>query len=322
MTMSRTLLLLMLALPVMVVAADRMPSVSAKPFDEVAYYPQASAPASAVSYNRATLSAQLQSAVQQIPVRTADVVQQGDLLVQLDCRNAKAIRESAGATHALAQYQLQRARTLNKGKHVSEELLRTRESELAVASARLTAARIDVERCRVTAPFNGVVTQRIASVGEWVNRGQPLLELVDLDNVEVSAKVADAVIAGFKDVSSYAFIVNGQHYEVTPRSISVAVDPASRTREVRLSFLQARAQPGQSGRLVWQSARRFLPADFLVKRQQGYGVFVLSQGKAKFVVVPDAQEGRPFRVDLDNNTRLITHGRFTVQDNDAVTVAR
>ena len=320
--MNRLLLILMFALPLMVVAADRVPAVSVSTFDQVAYYPQGSAPASAVSFNRATLSAQLQSTIERIPVRVADVVKQGDLLVQLDCRNAKAARESAKARHALARYQLQRASTLNKGKHVSEELLRTRESELAVASAALTTATIDVERCQVTAPFNGLVTQRIASVGEWVAHGQALLELVDLDNVEVSAKIADTAVKDLEDVREFAFVVNGERYGVQPRSISQAVDPISRTREVRLSFIQQRAQPGQSGRLIWQSAQRFIPADYLVKRQQAYGVFIMDDGKARVVRVPGAQEGRPFQIDLKDDTRLITNGRFTVQDNQAVTIAR
>ena len=309
-------------LPWLLGAADKIINVSVTDFDKVAYYPQGSAPASVISLNEATLAAQIESSIEAIPVQVAETVNEGELLVQLDCRSASANHDSAAAKYSLAQYQLQRATELNKSKHISEEVLRTRQSELEVARSVLRITQIDVERCQVRAPFKGVVTERIAALGEWVSRGQPLLRLVDLAHVEVSAQIPDSQVNDISQVEEYSLVINGRVFPLMLRVVSENVENLSRTREVRFRFDSQAAQPGQTGRLVWKSTQRHLPADYLVKRKQDYGVFVYKDGRAQFIVVPDAEEGRPFHVRLPENVQLINHGRYSVQDNDAVNVTR
>ena len=301
-------------------AADKVINVSLSTFNEVAYYPQGSSPATVVSLNDSTLAAQIESSIVSIPVKVGDIVSRGETLVQLDCQVFKASHDSARASYSLAEYQLQRARTLNKSNHISQEVLRTRQSELEVARAAMTVSRIDMERCQVNAPFGGVVAERIAGVGEWVNRGQPLLRFTDLDNVEISTQIADSIIGELDEIRDFNLVINNRKYPLALRAISKNVDNLSRTREVRFRFTGVKGDPGQTGRLVWQSTKRYLPADYLVKRNQQYGVFIVNDARAHFIEVPGAEEGRPFHIDLDDNTRLITRGRYSVQDNDRVNV--
>ena len=322
-TIFRQLLFVLLCgSPMMLVAAEKVINVSASSFDAVAYFPQGSSPATVVSLNDSILAAQIESAIDSIPVKVGDTVNKGQTLVQLDCRVINANHESAKARYSLAQYQLQRAQALSKSNHVSEEVLRTRKSELEVARAALATTRVDVGRCQVQAPFSGVVAERIAAVGEWVNRGQALLRLIDLDDVEVSTQIADSIIASLDDIREFKLVINNQLIPVTLRAISKSVDNLSRTREVRFTFAGEKAYPGQSGRIVWQSTRRYLPADYLVKRNQKYGVFIVNDDQAHFIEVRDAQEGRPFHIDLEDNTQLITRGRYSVQNNDRINVIR
>jgi len=50
-------------------------------------------------------------------------------------------------------------------------------------------ARDDLDHMKVTAPYAGVVAQRLAEVGESVNPGQPVIEIVSLDELYVSASI-------------------------------------------------------------------------------------------------------------------------------------
>jgi hypothetical protein len=43
-------------------------------------------------------------------------------------------------------------------------------------------------------------------------------------------------------------------------------------------------------------------------------VFVESAGKARFHVLPEAQEGRPVLLDLPPETQIVTEGRHALQD--------
>jgi len=301
-------------------ADDKQINISVSTVDQVAYYPQSSAPATTLSLNDATLSAQIQSSIVSIPVKVTDTVNQGDILVELDCHHATAIKESSQAQLSLAEFQLQRAKKLRKGNNISEELLRKLQSDLLVARSAVKISTVDVQRCKIVAPFRGEVTQRIADVGEWVNKGEPVVQLVDLDNVEVSAQLPNQSFKKLQDVSRFDFVVADKRYPLKLRGVSEVADKISRTREVRLQFTDNQAQPGQSGRLIWQDARRYLPASFLIKRKNEYGVFVVQDNHARFIAVPDAQEGRPIGVMLDNDVLVIDKGRHSVNENDPVNI--
>jgi len=57
------------------------------------------------------------------------------------------------------------------------------------AQALLKQAEVDLERCKITAPFSGRIAQLNVSVGERVRAGDSLLLLYDLDNLEVRAQL-------------------------------------------------------------------------------------------------------------------------------------
>ena len=61
-----------------------------------------------------------------------------------------------------------------------------------------------------------------------------------------------------------------------------------------------------------------LPADYLVRRDGKLGVFILDGETARFHPLPQAEDGRPARIELDPDTRLIGDGRQRLRDGDAV----
>ena len=102
--------------------------VTVKPLSELIIHPERSAPAYVESVNNADLSAEISARVQTIPVRVGDVVDAGDTLVELDCRDYQSRLAAPQATlvqlesqQKLAVNQLKRARNLNKDRNISEE---------------------------------------------------------------------------------------------------------------------------------------------------------------------------------------------------------
>ena len=319
--MIRQLLFLCLLVTMSSVLADgKVINVTVSTVDQVAYYPQGSAPAAAMSLNDAMLSAHIQSSIIDISVLVADTVDKDDVLVQMDCRHATATKQSNQAKMSLAEFQLQRAKKLRKGNNISEEILRTRQTELVIARSALKVSKIEVERCQIKAPFRGVVRQRVADIGEWVTPGESLIQLVDLENVEVSAQLPDLSINELRDIQQFYFVVGNVRFSLQRRAISEVVGNPSRTREARFVFTDKRAQPGQSGRLIWQLAHRYLPSRYLVKRDDVNGIFVVENGQARFIAMPDTQEGRPIQIDLAKDVQVIDKGRYSVKDNVPVKI--
>jgi hypothetical protein len=103
--------------------------------------------------------------------------------------------------------------------------------------------------------------------------------------------------------------------------VSPAMNLASRTREARFSFTRTAPAPGSNGVLRWRDPRAFVPADYVLSRAGRLGVFVVRGQHARFVALPNAQEGRPAAAaGLTADAALVTDGRFALQDGMAITL--
>ncbi len=292
------------------------------------------APAEVVSLNRATLSAELNARIVVIRAEVGDRVEVGDALVELDCRDYTASAEQAAATLAaleaqidFADYRSRRARTLSERNAVAEEALRERETTLQrlVAErdgqrAALGTARLQVERCKVRAPFTAALVDRPAQLGALAAPGTPLVELLDVDSVEVRARVRRALLDSLDGADEIVFNDGRGDFTLERRAILPDVDPRGDSVELRLTFSAARAAPGTPGRLVWRDAGLALPPYLVEERDGVSGVFTVNDDRAHFVPLVGVQEGRPVVVDLSPDTRLVIDGRAGLADGDAVRV--
>lgn len=327
----RTAFLTFLLFPLIALAADPI-AVTVKPLSELAIYPQLEAPASVVSLNSSRLSAEIRAIVADIPVNVGDSVARGDLLARLDCtdyelnlRQAQAALDATRAQRRLAEYRLQRARALAKSSNVSEELLVQREVELTALKADirsrealLVSAEKNVARCEVRAPFAGAVVERIGQIGELAAPGNPLIGLQDVTAIEVSAQIPGTQLASLERAAEIRFQEDGAGHPLRVRSVVPVRDPRARTQEVRLVFSQDSVPPGTAGRVVWRHNQAFVAPDLVVQRTGQLGLFVVEGGQAKFHPLPAAQEGRPAKVDLPLDTRVVVDGRINLSDGSAL----
>jgi RND family efflux transporter MFP subunit len=331
----RTAALLLALAATPVPAADPVP-VTIRPLAELTVEPAREAPATVLSVNEGVVAAEIAGRVLAVAVRVGDLVEREAPLATIDCRDrelerqrAEAVLQGIAARLDFARFQLGQARSLSTRQNVSRETLAQRESEVALLQAQqaeqeavLALAGRNVDKCAIRAPFRALVKERLASEGEWRNPGEPLVRLVDMSDLEVSAQVGqdDAATIAAAD-TRLRFVDGGQGLALRLRTVLPAVDARARTREARLVFAGEAALPGTPGRLVWQSAHPHLPADLLVRRSDALGVFTVADGQARFVAIPGALEGRPAATDLAPDTPVVTDGRQALRDGDPVSLA-
>ena len=156
--------------------------------------------------------------------KVGDRVDAGDPLVRLETDLPEIERSSgeaalevaeagvaaAQARLALALQGLARQERLKKSSAFSqgafEDLQRSVEqaqSELAQANAEIRSARArlarttyDLKQSIIRAPFKGVVIERIAQPGQYLNIGEPVAKLLDIDGLEIEADVPTDLVAG------------------------------------------------------------------------------------------------------------------------------
>jgi len=315
-------------------AAESIP-VTVKSLNKLWLPQQHDAPAQVFSLNTPDISAEISATVLETLVDVGDQVNQGDVLIKLDCSNYliqqrinQANLERSTSQLAFAQSQLARANNLKKKNSISDELLDQRRTELKVALAdkvlqeqNLALSDINVADCEVKAPLAGVITQRMVSAGDYATNGQTLISLVDLGAIEVEADLLHAEIDTLQKADEIFFEHKDRDFALQLKTVVRVFDYQSATARVRLQFKQqAQPWPGSEGRLKWSSGKALLPADYLSRRQNQLGVFHVIDNKAVFAALPEAIEGRPALVDLAADVSIIIEGRHRLNHGDKVRI--
>lgn len=308
--------------------AQQTPALAVKPLAEVAIYPERDAAAQVVSLNESRIAAEIAGRIEAVPVEVGQRIARGAVLARIDCRDHELARERAAAAITaararlvLAENQLERGRGLHAQGFISEEALAARvtetevlRAEVAQAEVQLASAARAVGKCVVRAPFAAIVRERLGRVGELAAPGTPLAALVDAARIEVAAQVQTKDTASLERAAEVRFLGPRGAQPLALERISPAIDPQTRTMEARLRFSGTAAAPGASGRIAWRDAQAHVPPELVVRRAGRLGVFVDDAGTARFHALPEAQEGRPARVDLPGSTRLVVSGQLALKD--------
>ncbi len=94
-----------------------------------------------------------------------------------------------------------------------------------------------IERHRVTAPFNGYIVKEHTEVGQWVKPGDPIVEIVELDQVDIEALVLEDSIRQIRSGTPARVEVNAVPDETFTGEVAVVLaqaDIRSRTFPVRV----------------------------------------------------------------------------------------
>ncbi|MBX3610486.1 MAG: efflux RND transporter periplasmic adaptor subunit [Hydrogenophaga sp.] len=344
-SLSRLALFATLTAAALTCAAQTAPApapvaVTLTPLSQLVVRPAREAPASVVARNQSRLAAEVSGTVQRWHVDLGQSVRRGQVLVQLDPRDAELARQraqaalaAAEADQALAASQLERARALVAQNFLSREALTQRETDLARTRAAVRSAQVELASARhalskttLRAPFDAVVKARSAQTGETVSPGTELYLLVETGHDEVEATLTTADATSLRQSGDARFVdARGQH-PLALKRIGTAVTAPARTVPARLGFRTPAdaPPPGTSGTLRWSDPRAHLPPDLLVRRNGELGVFVADGGKARFVPAPGAQEGRatPVPTGLSDSASLVSKGQAQLQNGSPVSVAR
>ena len=298
---------------------------SSRPLSEVAVYPEFRAAASVVPVNEARIAAEVGGRIEALPPRVGQAVAKGAEIARIDAASYRIDVERAAAQvelianrMKLAQAQLDQARALESRQFISADALRIRETELAVLKSELdaarqgvAAARLQLARTTVRAPFAGIVRERIASVGDLAVPGTPLLVLAAIADSEVRARVPTAQIESLRAAGKWELVAGGTTSRLTLLRVSAVVEAAGQARTAVFSSATP-LPPGLAGEVRWTGPTPHLPAGYVQQRDGVLGAYVERGGRAVFVELPDAQVGRPVAVNWTPDTRIVDAGRFSI----------
>jgi RND family efflux transporter MFP subunit len=240
---------------------------------------------------RATLEAKVSGRIESLPVTLGQAVKPGDLLVQLDVREGRARLDQAIALRQQATRELERFKALLQQEAVTQSEFDAVEARSRVAQATVVEAETVLDHARVVAPFAGVITRKLADVGDLASPGRPLLEIEDPAAFRLEADVPEATIGRLKigdrlpvHVASLARELEGAVVEIAP-----SADPVSRTSRVKLDLPSSPdLRSGQFGRVtvpLGETQTLWVPTTAVVQRGQMELVFVATNHLAQMRLV-------------------------------------
>jgi RND family efflux transporter MFP subunit len=252
--------------------------------------PSVEVPGTVISRHDSRLAAELSAKLVWI-AEVGTEVKEGDTVARLEDvtfevqqKEAEARVKSEQARVTFLTSELKRLRQLSEQNLSAASRLDQTVSDLAVAEgdyqiarAQLAYAQIAMHITQIRAPFDGVVTERLRSIGERLNIADEVIRLVDPGELEV---VARAPLSSANFISKGDIIAIGNEFRSGRAPIRAMVpfgDPQSHMFEVRLDADAELWTVGESVRLSMPTAEAkevlAVPRDALVLRREGISVF-------------------------------------------------
>ncbi len=253
------------------------------------------------------LLAEEEGRVATLKVYEGDRVNKGDLLLQLDDSQLRAEVKKATAQRKQARLDVRRLERLQNSKLISEDELARARTAFDIASAEEDLLQARLDNARITAPFDGVISQRLVEPGDIAAKFTHLLTLTATDTLLAELTISELLLPGVAvgdEVTIMLDALGDQRFNGTVLRVHPTVDSVTRQGivEIRISEPPEQAKPGQLCRAQLKlrpQPRLLLPFSGLRRDTQGEFVYVIdNEQKARRTAVRSG-------IHLDNAVEIL-----------------
>ena len=275
-----------------------------------------------------TLKAETSGLITNIGAERGTRVQAGDVVASIDLRERKARLAETNALVTQRSVEFEAARKLAEKGYRSETKRAEAKALLDAARAAAEQMKIDIEHTAIRAPFDGVLNEREVELGDFVDIGDTVGTIVDLDPIVVVGQVSERDITKIEvGDPGAARLVTGEAVTGTVRYVSAVADPVTRTFAVELEVANPdlRVVEGLTCELrlpVDEVMAHVVPSSVLTLADDGaLGLkLVDAENRVKFVpvrIIGDSHEG-VWLAGLPDEVTLITVGQEFVDDGQRI----
>jgi membrane fusion protein (multidrug efflux system) len=199
-----------------------------------------------------TVVSEIDAAVTALPFKEGGTISKGEVIAQLDDTQLAAEVARADALRAQAKATYDRVKAVVDQNAGAPQDLDDAAAVLKVAEANLAVATARYAKTRVTAPFDGVIGARRVSIGTFLRPGQPIADLVNIDEIRVTFSAPERFLSSLSRGNPVTVSVPAYPgHEVTGEIIVIepVVDEGTRSVRVvaRVKNPERKFRPGMSG---------------------------------------------------------------------------
>ncbi|MBN1929457.1 MAG: efflux RND transporter periplasmic adaptor subunit [Chlorobiaceae bacterium] len=279
------------------------------------------------------LHAETSGIVRKVRVEVGQRLKAGETLFNIDDEVAASALRKARVNRELAYRDFERYERLHKEGAVSASSFEAMRLKFADAEADLVAARRRLDDTAIKAPFAGVVTSRLVEVGDLVQPGAKVANMVDLSKLRIRSSIPEkqvSLVAEGMPVKVTTDVWPGKIFEARVLSVS-AKSSRDHTYAVESVMANPTKTPFRAGMFartafVGKQPRQALliPRQALVGSASDAAVFVVRDGKAKLTkLVAGAEYGTRIEVlqGLAPGDKVVVSGQSDLDDGSPVIVA-
>ena len=159
---------------------------------------------------QSNLAFEIPGKINVVNVDIGDAVKKGQILAELDNREATAQLKQAKAKYDLALQILNRYKNLRSEGHISIQDLDNANSEELIAKSQYEFYKVKLEQTKLIAPFDGVIQNRYLDTGSVINGGIPIVEILGSKNVEAHISIPLKFIDKLNIGNSYDFKIGNK----------------------------------------------------------------------------------------------------------------
>lgn len=317
--------------PVTVATAQAVPETWTATLDAVA---------SLRSFRGVTVRAELDGRISRLAFESGAVVREGDVLVELDTSTETAQLAGLEAQARLAALSLDRARELRRTGTNTPADLDFAENTAQQSLAAIEVLRATIAKKRIVAPFSGRLGIRGVNPGQFLNKGDAVVELESADPIYADFGLPQQELTRLQpglEVRLQADAYPGRTFTGKVETTSPRVRDDTRNVAVRAVFPNPgeALRPGMFARvsviLPESSAVLVLPASAITYSPYGDSVYVVETettpegtrevARQRFVEVgPRRGDQTSIRKGLNPGDRVVVAGQMKLRSGAAVRI--
>ncbi|HLB80185.1 MAG TPA: efflux RND transporter periplasmic adaptor subunit [Dongiaceae bacterium] len=181
------------------------------------------------------LRAETRGSVAELLAEKGAAVAAGDVIARLKQDDRLARLREAKALLEQRRIEFDAATKLSAKGYRAETSVAEARAKLEQANAAVAAMEIDIGYTTIRAPFDGVVDARSAEIGDFLDVGDPIATIIDLDPILIVGQISERDVGQAKvGATGAGQLVTGERVAGVLRYVSVVADEATRTFRVEL----------------------------------------------------------------------------------------
>ena len=240
-------------------------------------------------YKRVLMRSEIDGVIEKIDFEEGDEITKGKRLVDISTKEHRLKLKIAITDSNLADINIKRDEKLAAKNLISNAQLDQTKTRAESASLNKELAEISLNKSLISSPLKGTIKTRHIKVGEFVRKGDKLVEILDIDKIIVKVNIPEQEILSIQvgqNVEVALYIMEKKTFLGRVKNIGLEADSSNRTFpvEILVDNKERQLRAGMLARATFtknvDQDQIVIPRHTVLERDQGRVVYVFEDGKA------------------------------------------